>query len=193
MQETWVWSLGQENSPGEGNGNPLQYSCLENPMDRGAWWAIVHRVTKSQMWLKWLSTQHTQGVDTIEYSWSPTLVPPSLHHIMCFRENQRNKPFWQEGRPFAFSFTPIFLSQLLQNTSLNKNLTSSCHGDDQCVFDVLATRSEKLGKDTRAVFRIYQQMNTTRSKWCEAWGGVCRVRAQIRGRPSMTLLWATRL
>ena len=35
-------------SPGEGNGNPLQYSCLENPKDRGAWMAIVHRVTKSQ-------------------------------------------------------------------------------------------------------------------------------------------------
>ena len=35
-------------SPGEGNGNPLQYSCLENPMDRGAWQAIVHGVTKSQ-------------------------------------------------------------------------------------------------------------------------------------------------
>ena len=35
-------------SPGEGNGNPLQYSCLENPMDRGAWWATVHGVTKSQ-------------------------------------------------------------------------------------------------------------------------------------------------
>ena len=34
-------------SPGEGNGNPLQYSCLENPMDRGAWWATVHRVAKS--------------------------------------------------------------------------------------------------------------------------------------------------
>jgi len=33
-------------SPGEGNGNPLQYSCLENPMDRGAWWAMVHRVSK---------------------------------------------------------------------------------------------------------------------------------------------------
>ena len=33
-------------SPGEGNGNPLQYSCLGNPMDRGAWWATVHRVTK---------------------------------------------------------------------------------------------------------------------------------------------------
>ena len=35
-------------SPGEGNGNLLQYSCLENPMDRGAWWAIVHGVEKSQ-------------------------------------------------------------------------------------------------------------------------------------------------
>ena len=33
-------------SPGEGNGNPLQYSCLENPMDRGAWQAIVHGITK---------------------------------------------------------------------------------------------------------------------------------------------------
>jgi len=39
-------------SPGGGHGNPLQYSCLENPMDRGAWRAIVHRVTNSQTRLK---------------------------------------------------------------------------------------------------------------------------------------------
>ena len=39
--------LGLGRSPGEGNGNPLQYSCLGNPMDRGAWWATVHGVTKS--------------------------------------------------------------------------------------------------------------------------------------------------
>ena len=38
---------GSGRSPGEGNGNPLQYSCLENPMDRGAWWAAVHGVAKS--------------------------------------------------------------------------------------------------------------------------------------------------
>ena len=36
---------------GEGNGTPLQYSCLENPMDGGAWWASVHGVTESQTWL----------------------------------------------------------------------------------------------------------------------------------------------
>ena len=38
---------------GEGNAYPLQYSCLENPTDRGVWWATVHRVTKSRTWLKW--------------------------------------------------------------------------------------------------------------------------------------------
>ena len=37
---------GSGRSPGGGNGDPLQYSCLENPMDRGAWWAIVHGVAK---------------------------------------------------------------------------------------------------------------------------------------------------
>ena len=39
---------GSGKSPGEGHGNPLQYSCLENPMDRGAWWAVVHGVAKSR-------------------------------------------------------------------------------------------------------------------------------------------------
>ena len=48
MWETWVRSLGREDSPGEGNSNPLQYSCLENPMDGGAWWATVHGVTQSR-------------------------------------------------------------------------------------------------------------------------------------------------
>ena len=39
-------------SPGEGHGNPIQYSCLENPMDRIVWWAMVHRVAKSWTELK---------------------------------------------------------------------------------------------------------------------------------------------
>ena len=43
---------GWRRSPGGGHGNPLQDSCLENPMDRGAWWATVHRVAKSQTQLK---------------------------------------------------------------------------------------------------------------------------------------------
>ena len=47
---------GLARSPGGEHGNPLQYFCLENPMDRGAWWATVHRVAKSWTRLKQLST-----------------------------------------------------------------------------------------------------------------------------------------
>jgi len=45
-------TLGSGRSPGGGHGNPLQYSCLENPIDRGVWWATVHSVTKNWTWLK---------------------------------------------------------------------------------------------------------------------------------------------
>ena len=45
--ETQIQSMDQEDSPGEGNGNPLQYSCLENPMDGGAWRATVDGAAKS--------------------------------------------------------------------------------------------------------------------------------------------------
>ena len=44
----------------EGNDTPLQYSCLENPRDRGAWWAAVCGVTQSRTWLKWLSSGSMQ-------------------------------------------------------------------------------------------------------------------------------------
>ena len=52
-------------SPGEGNGNPLQYSCLENPMDGGAWWATVHGVPKSGTRLNdFTSTSTSRGSKT---------------------------------------------------------------------------------------------------------------------------------
>ena len=50
------WIPGSGRSSGGGHHNPLQYSCLENPMDRGSWWATVHRVAKGWTQLKWLST-----------------------------------------------------------------------------------------------------------------------------------------
>ena len=64
---------GSGRSPGIGNGNPLQYSCLENSMDGGAWWAIAHEVTKSRTWLSinlpsWWLARHiftTEGVGSI--------------------------------------------------------------------------------------------------------------------------------
>ena len=65
-QEIGVQSLGWEDPLEKGGGNPLQYSCLENPVDRGTWQATVHRVTKSQTWLKWLSTHTCMHVQCIK-------------------------------------------------------------------------------------------------------------------------------
>ena len=48
LPAVWVRSLGWEDSPGEGNGYPLQYSCLENPTEKGAWQAAVHGVAESR-------------------------------------------------------------------------------------------------------------------------------------------------
>ena len=56
---------------------PLQYSCLEKPMDRGAWWATIHRVTKSQTQLKQLSTHNV-----------PYLHPPCFPQLYSSLENQ---------------------------------------------------------------------------------------------------------
>ena len=56
LQETWVQFPGSIRSPG-GHGNPLQDSCLENPMVRGAWWATAHKVTKSWTQLQQLSAR----------------------------------------------------------------------------------------------------------------------------------------
>ena len=50
-QEMQAPSLGQEDPEEEENSNPFQYSCLKIPMDRGAWWAAVQKVTKRQTWV----------------------------------------------------------------------------------------------------------------------------------------------
>ena len=57
---------------GEGNGNPLQCSCLENPRDGGAWWAAVYGVAQGQTWLKWLSSIYIYiCLPTNSQDWSP--------------------------------------------------------------------------------------------------------------------------
>ena len=67
---------------GEGNGNPLQCSCLENPRDGGAWWVAVYGVAQSRTWLKWLSSR-------TELNWSPACkilsmaLPECTHQCNC--------------------------------------------------------------------------------------------------------------
>ena len=69
-------------SPGGGRGNPLQYSCLENPMDRGVWWATVHRVTKNQTRLK---RQHTHTLRMPRNKFILVQFLPSACVLSCFR------------------------------------------------------------------------------------------------------------
>ena len=69
-------------SPGEGNGNPLQYSCLENPTDRAAWQATVHEVTKSQTQLSdftFFSSQCFHSVTSTGCLWIVTKPKPNQH------------------------------------------------------------------------------------------------------------------
>ena len=76
-------------SPGEGNGNPLQYSCLENSMDRGAWQATVHGVAKSQKrltfsLLKTLSNMVTLGMRASAYELGGDVIQTS-EAVICPR------------------------------------------------------------------------------------------------------------
>ena len=68
--------LGSERSLGEGDGNPLQYSCLGNPMDRGAWQATVHGVTKESDTTEQLNNNNNSNKNRI---------PSFLSYLICFK------------------------------------------------------------------------------------------------------------
>ena len=104
MQETRVQSIGWQDSPGEGNGNPLQYSCLENPMDRGAWWATVHGVVKSRTWLSNFTSQPRKGT-------SPR----------CWREMvQRQRDFYERrGKASRIHINSNLPDQVIKARSLS--------------------------------------------------------------------------
>ena len=108
MQETQVQSLGQEDSLGEENGYSLQYCCLENSMDRGAWWAIVHGVAKSQTWL---SDQHTHTQSLREVSLLHSKCLFGLKQGLQWRLWLETHNFWEEGT--ALLSLILYLSKYL--------------------------------------------------------------------------------
>jgi len=76
------WQVGADGKLGlrigEGNGTPLQYSCLENPMDRGSWWAAVHGVARSRTQLKQLSSSSSSAPIALHLTLSQLV---SLPHV----------------------------------------------------------------------------------------------------------------
>ena len=100
---------GSGRSPGEGHGNPLQYFCGENPMDRGAWKTVVHRVAKSRTWLMWLSMHAHRATQTTTTGmwqewhycaksvkiWECLLLQQNLmdleRHVVSWRVGEKNR------------------------------------------------------------------------------------------------------
>ena len=81
---------------GEGNGNPLQYSCLENPRDTGAWWAAVYGVAQSRTRLKRLSSSSSSHVQISEYAltmstWQPLYI---FKLVISLHSMQESIPLW---------------------------------------------------------------------------------------------------
>ena len=89
--------------PGEGNGNPLQDSCLENPMGRGAWWAAVHRVAKSWTRLKWLSTYTSYPKDFTRLKPVVSYISEAMKLFIIF---------WPTPTPYNYLFT-VFSVRLI--------------------------------------------------------------------------------
>jgi len=109
MQETWVRSLGREDSPGEGIGNPLQYSCLESPMDGGTQQAIVHWVTKSQTRLSDF-TFFSFYTTCNELKKSKSNQPQGA--IICLWDQQRLRKYWTQcpsdpRKPICYMITAL--------------------------------------------------------------------------------------
>ena len=110
-------------APGEENGNPLQYSCLENPMDRGAWRAIVHWVAQNRNWLKWPSTAWCVYLMTkqklLQLGWEVLIhsqywlnIVPSGFHLFWSLQNSLN------GK----NFNSLRTVKATQNSSLLKKI-----------------------------------------------------------------------
>ena len=99
---------------GEENGNPLQCSCLENPRDRGTWWAAVYGVAQSRTWLKRLSSSNMNPprVYTCSPSWTPLLPPSPYHPSGSFQCTRPEHPvsYIEPGLAIHFTYDIVHVS-----------------------------------------------------------------------------------
>ena len=117
-------------SPGGGHGNPLQCSFLENPMNRGAWWATVHRVTQSWTWPKLLSTHalHYVGFP----GGSVANNPPANAGDMGLSPGPGRSPREENGNPLQYS--------CLGNSMDRK----ACQGHKKIGYDLMTKQQHYL-------------------------------------------------
>ena len=127
-----VRSLCWQDSPGEGNDNPLQYSCLENPMDGGAWWATVHGVAKSRTRLS--------DFTYLTFNRWEAIALPIEKHARIFKKcsdslNLKPSPYFE--MLFTLSFKPI--------VSLHKDTGSPGSPSTDLVLVYFSLQTEHTG------------------------------------------------
>ena len=106
---------GSGRSPGGGRGNPLQYSCLENPMDRGAWQATVHSVAQGRTQLKQLSTQNALNSKENEDLWY--LDVWQINTQLCLGNSKPHECCWKAKSDFHQRSQNCFACSLLKDLS----------------------------------------------------------------------------
>ena len=144
-------------SPGRGPGKTLQYSCLENPLDRGAWWATVHRVSKSRTGLKRLST-HTRAISPLDCEH----IKDNSHWLLCLYS-----PKVCAGHTVGFQ--QVFVDLLKIKGGLN----------------VRKEESEKNWVLRGELFVINRRDGHSRAvpfkkMFCSHWSGVCGIEVKMR-------------
>ena len=110
---------------GFSDGNPLQYSCLENPRDRGAWWAAVYGVAKSRTWLKQLSSSSSDGLSIRGEEWRKSgiisrfqvWVITKMWYIYRDRESWKGNRWGEMGTDGSVGFRHIEI-EVMGNTQM---------------------------------------------------------------------------
>ena len=123
---------------GEGNGNPLQYSCLENPVDRGAWWAAVQRVIQSQIWLKWLSMHACIGEGNgspLQYSYLARIPRTEEPGGLPFMGSHRVGHDWSDLTAASAAFGWTALSISMKFILYKVSFKASVHFCISCIDD----------------------------------------------------------
>ena len=140
---------GFERSPGIGNGNPLQYSCLENSMERGAWQTIVHGVAKSQSTTDWLSMPTCSNCPVQSGDYSKVLNIPQYCR-WCLRKQSTLHSLWSSF-PLSNTLHPCKVSFCRTWASLQDKWVPV--GSKPCMVNVQHILWDRFNLCHRGIFR----------------------------------------
>ena len=167
---------------GEGNGNPLQCSCLENPRDGGAWWAAISGVAQSQTRLKWLSSSSRSSSSI----WLCSL------HVGSYQTDSGNDPWHWVCRVLASSMCTLVSSTLglawLKPGTWRGKIFISCYQLTES-FSLCLTVNMMVLLTAWAQFDLLVKLNSILPQWCQYFLGLKNTHTHIRQSSNCELNW----